>query len=53
MIRGILLVLSICFYAPSLKGVPVASSYRIVGLSVCPFVCLCIIMSRLQTKCYI
>ena len=41
------------FYAPALKDLPGASSNRIVRLSVCPFVCLSVIPSRLQTKCNI
>ena len=41
------------FYAPGLKGLPGASSNRIVRLSVCLSVCLSVILSRLQTKCNI
>ena len=36
------------FYAPGLKGPPWASSNRIVRVSVCPFVCLILISSRVQ-----
>ena len=40
-------LIRITFYAPGLKGLPGASSNRIVRL----FVCLSIILSHLQTKC--
>ena len=40
-------------YAPGLKGPPGASSVWIIRLSVCPFVRLSVIPSRLQTKCNI
>ena len=43
----------ISFYAPGLKGQPGASSVWIVRLSVRLSVCLCIILSRFQTKCNI
>ena len=41
------------FYAPGLKGPPRASSVWIVRPSVCPFLRLSVIPSRLQAKCNI
>ena len=46
-------VCKIFFLCPGLKGLPGASSYRIVRPSVCLFVRLSVIPSRLQKKCNI
>ena len=46
-------IIWLAFYAPGLKGQPGGSSNWIVHLSVRLFVCLSVILSRLQTKCNI